>query len=865
MPWTPLVERLTALPLILAGPILRRTEPGAVTVWLALKGPRRVTLRIYARNNGGSLLQAFEGTHRTIRLGDHLHVVAVTARATANDERLAWGERYFYDLFFQPIRSDEPTGSLDSPVPVTADHLATPGILIVYPSHADALHRLVYPGHPLPGFVLPPEEVNQLRIVHGSCRKPHGIGLEMLSALDGMLETSIQQGEVCPQQLFLTGDQIYADDVAAPLLFTLMDAGNVLCEGNRQALLPSTGIPVRDLAPGTRADLIRNKALFTTSTPHNHLLSFSEYAAMHLFAWSDALWPDDLPDAEQLWSAFPQARPAPGDVAGEQARYSDDVHRLEEFRSRLPQVRRALANIATYTICDDHEITDDWYLDGAWCRNVLDSVVGRWIIRNGLLAYAFFQAWGNTPEQFAGEHGSELLAAVDSWRGDESDASSQIIERLLGMPAPFGGSGELDRSAQALTWHYTCCGPRYQVIVMDTRTHRLYRTPDEFPGLLSPHAMYAQVAAPSHQEAEVTILISATPVLGVDLVESIQFLSRLRIKQNYAFDREAWALEWSTFQRLLKTTSAMKRVLFLSGDVHYAFGSSLDYWDEQTQATARFVNYTSSSLHNEGAGSHIAVLAVGYPRLLHLLRREGTATLDFFAWDIPPGNRSILNHILTLIHRRLYLFWWSIPRLLAARRTPYEIILPAHGWLKGAFRAIPPDRVYRIHYLHNTLARIESEKRYTIRDRLSMVGSRLIRFALAAVTLAGTTVGKLRSALLRETRRIEQTPRATPHPAQALAQQSIRGANSLQHTLEHRRNSLVSAILRRSWLNRWKAGELIIGYNNLGEIRFEWDAERKAVSQRLWWRTDDAEQPLRTTEYAGTLEFPAWDDAPPLP
>ncbi len=89
--WTPLAERFHKLPLILAGPILRRTEQHAVTVWLALKEPQMVTLRIYAKDDTGNLLEQMSGTRRTIRLGDHLHLVAVTAHSTKNDESLAWG------------------------------------------------------------------------------------------------------------------------------------------------------------------------------------------------------------------------------------------------------------------------------------------------------------------------------------------------------------------------------------------------------------------------------------------------------------------------------------------------------------------------------------------------------------------------------------------------------------------------------------------------------------------------------------------------------------------------------------------------------------------------------------------------------
>ena len=69
-------------------------------------------------------------------------------------------------------------------------------------------------------------------------------------------------------------------------------------------------------------------------------------------------------------------------------------------------------------ICDDHDVTDDWYLDGAWCQRVLASPLGRRVVRNALLAYALFQAWGNTPDQFAEPNGLALLDALDTWRGE---------------------------------------------------------------------------------------------------------------------------------------------------------------------------------------------------------------------------------------------------------------------------------------------------------------------------------------------------------------------------------------------------------------------------------------------------------------
>ena len=861
MPWTSLAERFSMLPLLLAGPMLRRAEPGAVTVWLALKEARTVTLRIYSKNTEGELVQQLVGTRRTVRLGDHLHIVAITARATAGDQPLAWGGFYYYDLFFQA------DNTVEKHVATTAAHLSTPGVLIHDPSSADVLHRLVYPGHPLPGFMLPPEDVNQLRIMHGSCRKPHGIGKDMLAALDTLLETTIQHNaDQRPQHLFLTGDQIYADDVAAPLLFALIDAGTFLFAGNQEEVLPLVNRPAYAFPPGGRTSIVRNRAMLTTTTAGNHLLSLAEYVAMYLFTWSDVLWPDDLPEIEDMRKMYRSLRV--DDIPHEKVeRYVESVQKLRQFRSTLPHVRRVLANISLYTICDDHDVTDDWYLDGAWCQQVLNSKLGHRILRNALLAYALFQAWGNTPDQFEQSHGEAFLAALDAWRGDEAGGQAETISTMLGLPDSFAGRGELPHVEQAFKWHYTYAGPRYLVIVMDTRTQRLYRSPGAFPGLLSPRALNTQVVAMTREDADVTIMISATPVIGQNFVEAVQFWGHWSLRNNYALDQEAWALDWDTFQPFLKTVSAMKRIVFLSGDVHYAFGSSLEYWDRTEGATAKMVNYISSPLLNEVSGPEIAVLTTIYPQLTHLMRGEASSQADFFAWDTDIAKRYLFKKILRIILLRLYFVWWSVPKLIDALRSRTEIVIPATGWPKGAFDAMPPDRRYRVHYLRDQLDLVQAQdtgEKKAQRRRLPAWLLRLIRLALKGVTILEARVGQTRKKIARRAGRVEQV---SSHVRKHAVHGAIRGTDLLEHRLEKRKNTLGEAIFHhQQWLRAWKIGAHIIGHTNIGEIVFRWNAEEQEVIQRLWWwHPSNAEQPALATEFHETLKVPAPDAGPRLP
>ena len=69
------LPKVADLPLILAGPILRRTESDRVTVWLALKESRSLQIQVYETSNQGSTVGkvVLEATANTVELGKHLH------------------------------------------------------------------------------------------------------------------------------------------------------------------------------------------------------------------------------------------------------------------------------------------------------------------------------------------------------------------------------------------------------------------------------------------------------------------------------------------------------------------------------------------------------------------------------------------------------------------------------------------------------------------------------------------------------------------------------------------------------------------------------------------------------------------------
>jgi hypothetical protein len=107
--------------------------------------------------------------------------------------------------------------------------------------------------------------------------------------------------------------------------------------------------------------LIEKYAGLTSPNAGNHLLSFGEFAAMYLLAWNAENWPVKFPDITTIRSE-------------NQKQYHKQIRQLEKTRKDLPAVRRFLANIPTYMIFDDHEITDDWNITREWHENVKTSI-----------------------------------------------------------------------------------------------------------------------------------------------------------------------------------------------------------------------------------------------------------------------------------------------------------------------------------------------------------------------------------------------------------------------------------------------------------------------------------------------------------
>ncbi|MBD2354616.1 PhoD-like phosphatase [Tolypothrix sp. FACHB-123] len=635
-------EFLQELPLILAGPILQHTESDAVTVWIALKRPCEVVLQVYDTANRGELITnlLFEGRRRTFALGKFLHIVAVTAES-AGSHLLSSDRIYAYDLQFIESSTQQQT-------------LATALCSRRFPAV-----NISYFDHQKPTFALPPTDLQDLRIVHGSCRKPHGDGFDALPILDCLIESAANQPNKRPHQLFLTGDQIYGDDVADPLLWVSSQLGDALLGWEEQ--LPVTQYTAADpsyytpkqLLPGHRADIATHQAGFTaglhnkTAKVSSHLLSLGEYYASYILSWSPACWPSSIPQGHEVMHGHRVSR-----------RWDKEVRDMQQFIHTLWKVRRALANVPMYSIFDDHDVSDDWNLNQAWCLRVLGQPLGRRTVQNALLAYAVFQAWGNTPQQFAaGQPGEKLLQAAADWSasGGMNGAVENAIARYLGMP-PLNPSTNLpefvqydavlvlDRAPEALTWHYTIRSFCHEVIVLDTRTWRGYpadQKPIAPPMLLSPPAFSQQLSQPLEQvnhkpkgrsQLQATFVIAPTNLFGLEVIDWIHHWHLKRDKVYGVDVGDAWNINYEALAQFLTTLFEQRRqVIVLSGDIHYSSVVRLTYTKKSfgSEKKSILVQLTASAFKNEEKITEII-----HTRLKQWLLPEKNR--QWIGWKNPP-------------------------------------------------------------------------------------------------------------------------------------------------------------------------------------------------------------------------------------
>jgi hypothetical protein len=758
-------------PLLLAGPVLRQVTATSVSVWIATSQACSATLDIFtsivtAEKSGNAQTGTIaetplgSGQRNTVQLGVALHLAVVTAHlADASPDSL-----HSYNVTL------EITGSAAAGAGLTGTwDLSGLGLLQGQDPSTGYSGGLGYLTGQLPSFASPPSSVSQLRLIHGSCYKMHGAGPSMLSNLDDRLRedqpADSSAAKKRPHVLMLTGDQIYADDVATALLPILTTLGAQLLGGGQPeniAIDDAVGsIPVtqENLPAGRRRKLIRASAGMTSDDCDNHLIGLGEWAALYLLGWTGRA--KQLPGATTLWPDSLAILAKDGDPPGQQGKVLNrggpkglveqlltpvfdgvEASRLTKLKadfgvdgdavtsvSRTGDLtRRALANIPTLTICDDHEVTDDWFISGAWRKRVLASPLGRAMLRNALMAYVLFQGWGNMPDRFAttGTPEAQFLDLVPQLFGGVGGAPDPGVcaqmDALLGLDADADGGDDPNHPTR-IQHHYHLDIAGSRLVVLDTRTHRDYASENGPPGLLNSAALDAQLPVTLTDDLPLMIVVSPAPVLGPRVIEEIavplgtRTLDLIMLASDKAkeaaegvdrksplgdlyLDVESWSAMPASFQRLLDRITRCPRVVILAGDVHYGASFALDYTrfpsnvppgqdasqSPPSHASSRIVHFTSSAFRNSWDPLISTVVnSIGIAENVERLGMSGA----MLGWKkiVPPvlAAGSVTEEA----------------RPLRARLAREPVLLPTNGW-REAHPVRPVEWMYRITPISDT-------------------------------------------------------------------------------------------------------------------------------------------------------------------
>ena len=396
-------------------------------------------------------------------------------------------------------------------------------------------------------------------ILHGSCRKPHFHSDDALAQVDVLHKNAFKKQNDFPDLLLMTGDQIYADDVAGPMLkaiHSVIDRLGLYHEALEGAVVTNTnelathehGYYEREqLLPQIATNTVlssiffgaKKKPVFTSVNAQNHLIGSAEIIAMYLLVWSDTLWADINIDKDGIPPKY-------------HVIFDKEHEALNGFVKQLPQVRRALAHIPTYMIFDDHDVTDDWNLTRGWEQEVYGNPLSKRMIGNALIGYLLCQGWGNAPKKVA-----PLIAKVQESMGESGlNSHDEIIDDLL----------DFDQ------WHYRL-DTTPPIEVLDTRTQR-WRSESN---MNKPSGLMDWEALCDFQHSIIgkksVIVVSAAPIYGVKVIEAIQKVFTFFGKA-LTVDAENWMAHKGTANVILNIFRHYKTppdFIILSGDVHYSF------------------------------------------------------------------------------------------------------------------------------------------------------------------------------------------------------------------------------------------------------------------------------------------------------
>lgn len=523
------------LPRVLTGPLLRKVTTKEVNLFIVTSEPLSF-VPVFSYDAALNEKIECDVSHQSVRLGrrafSHMLTCSFSTAPLENDRLV------YYDLNLV---------------------FGEQGVMRML----EVVPDWVYPGQQAANFFVP-SEISKL--FFGSCRNIHHPSTDTFVAADKLIGDNLEDLSQRPCVLLHGGDQVYVDDIGGPTLKAihgLIDVLGMIDEQlpdekvhhtsllyndektfyNRQSVLPKVTFK-SDRLFHRILPFRRTVNVFSSVKGENHAISLAEIVCLYLLYWSPDCWSVLVHETNNLPVGLTRAQ---------KLQFQNELMATRRFIDGLPKVRRLLAHIPNYMIFDDHDVTDDWNLTAQWERNVYSNPFSKRVISNALVGYWLFQGWGNTPERFD----REFVELVEQVMTTNEQTKVEKLEQIV-LDYPY--------------WHYQV-DLEPKILVLDTRTHRWRseRSMKNPSGLLDWERLLELEKSLEHQQA--CIIVSAAPIFGVKLIETIQRIFSF-FGHELMVDAENWMAHPGSAKKLLeifRRIDTPSEIIVLSGDVHYSF------------------------------------------------------------------------------------------------------------------------------------------------------------------------------------------------------------------------------------------------------------------------------------------------------
>jgi hypothetical protein len=262
-------------------------------------------------------------------------------------------------------------------------------------------------------------------------------------------------------------------------------------------------------------------------------------------------------------------------------------------------------------------------------------------------------------------------------------------------------TGGYDPVTPPIKWHWSYKGPKHLMAALDNRTRRSFVSRQGPPGNVAVSALQDQIPETLPAGIEVLVVVAPLQVLGPGFLDELIAPAAFRFFDAKKYSElnptpseaeqdaerrgpgtrrmigtnpdaiEAWAFDLITLEALLKRLSAHKRVVLLSGDVHYSAATEMSYWTKGNTVPARIVQFTASGFKNVMPWYIGAV-----DRVLSFAQRMVRSNIgaERMGWNEAEANAFVFTGGHSLA---------DTPPVLRRKLRQSPMMMPTFGWPEG--------------------------------------------------------------------------------------------------------------------------------------------------------------------------------------